>query len=143
MSQKNIELVQNAYAAFGRGDIPAVLATMAPDVTIGIVGRKQDAPFLGQHAGKEGAAEFFRQLLEAHEIHLFEPKRFLAAEEMVFIWGHYHWTMRKSGVSKDTEWLHVISMRDGKMATWRGHNDTAMLAEAYHAAPAASRSANR
>jgi ketosteroid isomerase-like protein len=69
---------------------------------------------------------------KAHEIHTFEPVRFLSAEDEVFIWGHYRWTMRQSGVSKDTEWLHVITLRDGKMTRWRGHNDTAMLAEAYH-----------
>ena len=66
-----------------------------------------------------------------------EPLRFLAAGDEVFVWGHYHWTMRKSGVSKDTEWLHVVTIRNGRMASWRGHNDTAMLAEAYHATPAA------
>ena len=50
--------------------------------------------------------------------------------------------MRSSGVSDDTEWLHVITVRDGKIAAWLGHNDTAMLAAAYHAAPAAKRAAN-
>jgi hypothetical protein len=38
----------------------------------------------------------------------------------------------RSGVSKDTEWFHVITLENGKMKHWRGHNDTAMLAEAYH-----------
>jgi uncharacterized protein len=137
MSEQNLKLVQSVYAAFGRGDIPAVIEAMAPNATIGIVGRRQDAPFLGIFDdGKPGAAEFFKQLAEAHEFHTFEPLRYLAAEDKVFIWGRYRWTMRKSGVSKESEWLHEITLRDGKMTTWRGHNDTAMLAEAYHAAPA-------
>ncbi|MBY0532630.1 MAG: nuclear transport factor 2 family protein [Xanthobacteraceae bacterium] len=136
MSNANLKVVQDAYAAFGRGDIPAVIANMTEDATIGIVGRAQDAPLFGIHKGHAGAAEFFKQLMDAHEISMFEPLRFLAAEDMVFVWGHYTWTMRKSGVSKTSEWLHAISLKNGKMATWRGHNDTAMLAEAYHAAPA-------
>jgi hypothetical protein len=135
MSAANLNLVQNAYAAFGRGDLPAILDMMTPDTAIGIVGRKQDAPFFGMHGGKAGVAEFFKLLDEAHAISKFEPQRFLAAEEMVFVWGHYVWTMRNSGVSDDTEWLHVITVRDGKIAMWRGHNDTAMLAAAYHGAP--------
>ena len=141
MSETNIKVVQNAYAAFGKGDIPTILDMMTPDVTIGIVGRKEEAPFLGMHSGKTGVGEFFRQLGEAHEIHTFEPQRFLAAEDKVFIWGHYRWTMRKSGVSRDTEWLHVITVRDGKLSSWLGHNDTAMLASAYHAAPVAKHAA--
>jgi uncharacterized protein len=142
MSSANIKLVQDAYAAFGAGDIPKILEMMTPDVTIGIVGRKEDAPFLGMHNGKTGVADFFRLLGEAHEIQKFEPLRFAAAEDKVFIWGHYQWTMRKSGVSKDSEWLHVLTVRDGKLAAWLGHNDTAMLAAAYHAAPVARRATN-
>jgi len=135
MIEPNAKLVQDAYAAFGRGDIPAVLAMMTPDVTIGIVGRRSDAPFLGLFSGLEGAGEFFSALDAAHEISAFEPLRFAAAEDMVFIWGRYRWRMRRSGVADETEWLHVITIRDGKLAKWLGHNDTAMLAQAYHAAP--------
>jgi ketosteroid isomerase-like protein len=139
MTDTNIKLAKDAYAAFAKGDIPQILELLTADVTFGIVGRKEDAPFLGIHSGKAGAAEFFRLLNEAHEIHTFEPMRFMAAEDKVFIWGHYHWTMRKSGVSKDTEWLHIFTIRDGKCSAWHGHNDTAMLAAAYHAAPLAKR----
>jgi ketosteroid isomerase-like protein len=141
MRATNLEMVKQTYAAFARGDVAAVLEMFAPDASIGIVGRRQDAPFLGIHSGKDGVREFFKQLGEAHEIHTFEPVRFLAADDEVFVWGHYHWTMRNSGVSKDTEWFHVLTWQDGKVVKWRGHNDTAMLAEAYHGAPIVARSA--
>ena len=136
MSDANIKLVQDAYATFGRGNIPAVLDMMSEDATIGIVGRRQDAPFFGMHSGRNGAMEFFKELDQAHAISMFEPMRFLAAEDKVFVWGRYTWTMRGSGVSDTTEWLHVLTVRDGRIRAWIGHNDTAMLAAAYHAAPA-------
>jgi ketosteroid isomerase-like protein len=140
MNDANIKVVQDAYAAFGRGDLPAVLGMFTPDGSIGIVGRQQDAPFFGMFSGKN-IPEFYKQLDAAHAISMLEPLRFLAAEEKVFVWGHYSWTMRKSGVSDTTHWFHEITVRDGKIAEWRGHNDTAMLAAAYHAAPA-KRAAN-
>jgi uncharacterized protein len=130
--QANVRVAQDAYAAFGRGDLPAILALMTPNAVIGIVGRKEDAPFLGMNEGPGGVGEFFQQLGAAHEIHTFEPYRFLGAEEKVFVWGRYRWTMRKSGVSRQSEWLHVLSVEDGKIRSWHGHNDTAMLAAAYH-----------
>lgn len=142
MNDANIKVVKDGYAAFVKGDVAAVLEMMTPDVRIGIVGRREDAPFLGFFDGKDGAAEFFRQLHEAQEIHRFEPQRYVAAEDMVFVWGHYHWTMRKSGVSKDTQWMHVWTIRDGKCASLHGHNDTAMLASAYHATAADKRAVN-
>jgi ketosteroid isomerase-like protein len=141
MSNANIKLVQDAYAAFGKGDIAACVGMFAPDGAIGIVGRRRDAPFFGMFAGKD-IPEFFRQLDEAHAISKFEPLRFLAAEEKVFVWGLYAWTMRKSGASDTTRWFHEITVRDGKISEWLGHNDTAMLAAAYHAVPAAKAAAN-
>jgi ketosteroid isomerase-like protein len=135
----NIDLVERTYAAFGRQDMATILANMTPDVTIGIVGRKEDAPFLGMHVGYEGVGAFFQGLGEAHEIHMLEPLRMVAAEDKVFVWGHYRWTMRRSGVAKHSTWLHELTVRDGKICSWLGHNDTAMLASAYHAAPMATR----
>jgi ketosteroid isomerase-like protein len=141
MSNANIKVVQDAYNAFGRGDLPAVLNAMSEDVSIGIVGRAQDAPLFGIHHGQAGAAEFFRLLNEAHEISHFEPQKFIAADDLVFVWGRYTWTMRLSGVSATSEWLHVLTIWDGRISIWRGHNDTAMLAEAYHATPTAKQAA--
>ena len=133
MSKTNIEQVQNAYAAFGRGDIPTVIEMMTS--RSGSSAARRTRPSWACTAAGPGPRSSDRQLADAHEIHTFEPRSFLAAEDEVFVWGHYRWTMRQSGVSKDTEWLHVITMRDGKLAVWRGHNDTAMLTEAYHGRP--------
>jgi uncharacterized protein len=141
MSNDNVKLVQEGYAAFGRGDIPFVLDRMTSDVTMGIVGRPEDLELFGIRAGKAGAQEFFRLLNETHEIHTFVPDRFLGAEDKVFVWGHYSWTMRRSGVSKESSWLHELTIRDGMICAWHGHNDTAMLMAAYHGQPA-KRAAN-
>jgi ketosteroid isomerase-like protein len=141
MSDANIKTIQDIYAAFGRRDIPTVLEALAPDVSWGIVGREADVPFAGVRQGKAGAGEFFRLLAETQEISRFEPQKFMAAGDTVFAWGRYDWTMRRSGVAGVSEWLHVFTIRDGKVVAWRGHQDTAMLADAYHAAPAGKRAA--
>jgi ketosteroid isomerase-like protein len=64
VSNANSKLVQDPYAAFGRGEIPAVLEMMTPDVRMGIVGRIEDAPFLGIHQGKADATELLARLVE-------------------------------------------------------------------------------
>ena len=61
----NIDLVRNAYAAFGRQDMPGLLGMMTDDVTIGIVGRKEDAPFLGMQHGHAGVGVATALLLDA------------------------------------------------------------------------------
>lgn len=135
-STSNLTLIQDLYGAFGRGDLPAVLDALTPDVTWGMVGRTEDFPMAGIRNGKAGAAEFFKVMHEVKDMTNFHIDRFLAAEDVVFAWGGYDWTMRRNCVQGKSEFLHVYTLRDGKILSWRGHQDTAKLAAAYAAAPA-------
>ncbi len=138
MSNANIELIKNLYAAFGRGDIQAVFDTVTPDVSWGMVGRPQDVPWAGIRTGRAGVGEFFRLLNETKEMRNFEPQKFVAGDDMVFVWGHYDWAMRASGASGASDFLHIYTIDNGRISSWRGHQDTAALAAAHHAAPQGS-----
>jgi uncharacterized protein len=57
----NVETVQEIYAAFGRGDLPAMLDRMADDVVLdGWDDNAQAAgvPWLAERRGHDGVAEF-------------------------------------------------------------------------------------
>ena len=56
MTDQKIETVQSAYAAFGRGDIPAALATMAFDVEF-VESEARGIPTRGTHIGPQQVAE--------------------------------------------------------------------------------------
>jgi ketosteroid isomerase-like protein len=127
----NIGLVQSLYAAFMRGDIDSILAVATPDVTIGLDGRPQDVPMLGRHKGHAGLRDFFRILAETHDITSFTPEEFYSDADKVFVLGRYRWTMKPSGRSGESEWVHVWTIRNGKVAVCRSLNDTALLAEAW------------
>jgi ketosteroid isomerase-like protein len=127
----NINLTQSLYAAFGRGDISTIVAATAPDVVWGLDGRPQDVPMLGQHKGHAGVQRFFKVLAETHDITSFTPQEFYADGDKVFVTGLYSWVMKPSGRSGESEWLHVWTICNGKVAAMRSLNDTALLAEAY------------
>lgn len=133
MSDAKIKMLQDAFAAFGRGDLQPVFDLMTPDVTWGMVGREEDVPFLGIRSGKDGAGAFFKLLNETTEITVYEPQTFLAADDKVFVWGHVASTMRHNGVPIENDWLHVYTFRDGKICEFRGYSDTALQAAAYNA----------
>ena len=57
----NIPAVQEIYAAFGRGDVPAILARLAPDVVFD-PDFDGTAPWLTRREGRAGVAEFFADL---------------------------------------------------------------------------------
>jgi ketosteroid isomerase-like protein len=51
--EKNVELVQDIYAAIGRSDMPAVLGRMAEDIEIHLPG-PSEIPFAGTYLGHDG-----------------------------------------------------------------------------------------
>ena len=48
----------------------------------------------------------------------------------VFVRGHYAWTMRKTGKPVSSEWLHMFTVREGKLLGFEEFTDTAQFAEA-------------
>ena len=131
MSAANITLVQSLYAAFGRGDIATIVGAMAPDATWEVVGNPKDHPALGLRKGPKGVQEFFRTIADSQDVVSFTPRDAHAAGDMVFSFGHYAWKMRKTGKPVASDWVHVFTIKNGKVTAFREFTDTAQFAEAY------------
>lgn len=63
--KKLTETVQGIYAAFGRGDIPAILETLAEDVDWEYAWASSEVPWLEPRRGRAAVAGFF-QAVGAH-----------------------------------------------------------------------------
>ena len=131
MSNGNIAVVQSLYAAFGRGDIASLVGAMAADVTWEVVGRTKDYPLLGLRKGHDGVREFFRLIGELQEVVAFAPRDFHASGDLVFVLGSEGWKLPKTGKPVDTEWVHVFTIKGGKVTAFREFTDTAQFADAY------------
>jgi uncharacterized protein len=118
-----LTLVQTAYAAFGRGDIPALLDLLADDVEWRFVGDRA-APYTGTVRGRAQVAEWFGAVVAADDIQAFEPREFLAGPGHVTVVGWERTITRPSGGSFDTLWVHVWQARDGRLARFLGIYDT-------------------
>ncbi|PWU02178.1 MAG: ketosteroid isomerase [Terriglobia bacterium] len=136
--QGNIQIVQEAYSAFSRGDIPGLLATLTEDVTWTMPG-EPEIPFAGKRSGKAGAAEFFRRLNESDEVLNFEPREFFANGDKVVVLGLYRARARATGKIVENDWAHVFGLRSGKISSWIEYCDTASVASAYRQESAAAR----
>jgi ketosteroid isomerase-like protein len=124
----NIAHVQSLYAAFGRGDIAALLAGCASDIDWQTVGRPEDFPTIGPRKGTKAVEEFFRLVAEHEEFSDFSPREFYAAEDKVFVLGSYTLTVKASRTPVSAEWVHVFTVKDGKVTRFREHTDTAQFA---------------
>jgi ketosteroid isomerase-like protein len=131
MSNANVTLVQSLYAAFGRGDIATIVKALTPDVTWESVGRPSDFPTLGLRRGQPEVQQFFELVGQHLDFSDFSPKEFFAADDRVFVLGHYAMAVKKTGRKADSDWVHVFTVRGGKVTGLREFTDTAKFAEAY------------
>ena len=132
-AQDALDVVQDVYGAFGRGDIPGLLAMLTEDVAWGVEGRAQDYPTFGARQGRQGALEFFQAMGGTEDISRFEPQAFHAAGDTVAVEGRIAVTLKTNGKSLDYAWLHLFTVRDGKIARFKEFYDTAQVVEAYRA----------
>jgi ketosteroid isomerase-like protein len=131
MSNANITFIQSMYTAFSKGDIATIIANVTPDVDWRVNGSRQDFPTMGDWRGAAEVQKFFAAISQHQESREFTPKEFFAADDHVFVIGHYDWKIRKTGRTAASDWVHIFTIRDGKVVKFREFNDTAKFAEAY------------
>ena len=121
----NASTVRELYEAFGRGDIPAILAKLDDNVEWEYGAAPHEVPWLQPRRGRNGAGEFF-QSLAALEFHSFIPKAILAGENVVVALIDLSFTVKKTGkkVVEEDE-AHVWRFNDaGKVVRFRHCADT-------------------
>lgn len=128
---ENIQVVQDLYAAFGRGDVPGVLELLAEDVDWFFNGRSQDIPFAGRWQGREEMMDFFRTVGETCEVLAFGPNEVITLGEHVLSLGHERVRVRATGREFETDWAHLFTVQDGQVVRLREFYDTAVMAQAF------------
>ena len=129
---RNTTVVQDAYAAFGRGDIQTLLSTLADDIVwMPVYGAGSHVPTAGERRGKAAVAEFFKQVAETTDFVSFEPKEFVAQGDKVVALGSYSAKMKPSGQNYSSDWVMLFTVRNGKVTAFREFSDSAQLVRAY------------
>ena len=111
---ESLDLIQKAYACFGRGDIPALLAMMAPDVEWQFHG-DHGAPYTGLAIGPAQVGQWFGQVAQCDDIQQFEPREFLAGIDHVTVIGHERTIAKASGRTFESPWIHIWQIRNGRI----------------------------
>ena len=120
------EVVQQAYAAFGRRDIPGILALLTDDVDWQFhASPSTGIPYGGKFTGKKDVEAWFVTLAQNDDIQQFEPREFLAGPDHVTVLGWERVKPLPNGTPFDGEWVHVFTLKGGKISRWIGTADTA------------------
>jgi ketosteroid isomerase-like protein len=138
--QQNTELVQQAYAAYGRGAVDDVLACMAADIDWEIPAVPALA-FTGKRQGRDQVAQYFQLAAEQQAVREFTPREFIAGGDKVVVLGHGAWTARETGQDFESDWVHVFTVKDGRIVAFREFMDAHVAVEAFQCFPLGSKAA--
>jgi ketosteroid isomerase-like protein len=131
--QENVQVVQAMYAAFKRGDVPAVLDRLAEDIEWRIAG-PSELPYAGLHRGRDEVAKFFETFGQASEFEVFEPQEYFSRGDKVVVLGHERQRVKATGRVVETEWAMVFTLSGGKIARFHNFVDTHAVAAAHRPA---------
>ena len=129
-----IDTVQAAYAAFGRGDIPALLDLVSDDIEWTFDGSTGDA-YMRTARGKDDVMRWFGEVLAIDGIQVFEPRRMLAGPDHVTVIGWERTQALPAGGTWETNWIHIWQLREGRLSSFFGMFDTAAAAKARASGP--------
>ena len=129
--QDNVQLVQQAYAAFGRADIDGILQTLSESIDWFIPGPADVVPFVGRRHGPQEVAAFFAALASTQTAERFEPLEFIASGNRVVVLGTQRWHVHATGRTYDDDWVHLFTIERGKIATFVEYHDTEAEAAAH------------
>jgi ketosteroid isomerase-like protein len=121
----NIKTVTEIYGAFGRGDAAAILDMVTGDVDWATETASSAAPWFGVRHGKDAVAAFFSDFGSAIEVEEFTPVSFAANETDVLTVVRFSGKSRATGKTAEMNLHHFFRFRDGKVAYYRGTEDTA------------------
>jgi uncharacterized protein len=124
--QQNLDVVRSIYAAFGRGDLEAILAPLDPQVSWRTPGGL-DLPTAGLRQGIPAVREFFGLLMNTLDITDFQPRDFLAADDKVVVLGTSREGPKGSGRLVDFRWVHVFTFRNGRIVAFEEPADVSEL----------------
>ena len=114
------QFIQDVYAAFGRGDLPYILAACAEDVDWRALA-PTGAPYCGHFKGRDGAKRFFEAFLSTMKLTKFEPRQFFESGG----------TVLPTGRTTEYDWVHVFVVKAGKVAAFTEFSDAATLDAAF------------
>ena len=129
--QENVQIVKDAFAAIGRGDMQGLLALSAEGIEWIIPG---GWPLAGTHRGHAGLENLLQKANETVETSYPEPPEFIAQGDRVLVVGFTRGRVKATNRTFEDHWVFAFTIRNGKVTNIREYIDTLALAWGFEMA---------
>lgn len=121
MSTPHIATVQSIYEAFGRGDVPTLLAHLASDIEWEYGAAPNDVPWLQRRRGHAGFVGFLESLAGNLQLTRFQPTELLAGQDKVVVLLTIEGVVPRTGRTiAEVDEVHIWHFGpDGKVSRFR------------------------
>jgi ketosteroid isomerase-like protein len=120
----NVALVEQAYDAFGRGDVETVLGLFSENIEWYEAENSPFWPGRAFHGPQEIVQEVFARLGAETTDFRISISRTLGCGETVLVEGRYSGTWNANGTSFDLQMAHIWDFENGKAVRWQQYTDT-------------------
>lgn len=128
--QSHVALTKQLYAFFSKKDIASILTLLTDDIEWG----EPENPFNpagGTRKGHQGFLEWISIGKNEEEVLVLEPTRFLYDHSAVAVIGFMKCKAKSTGKVYDSDFVHLIVIRDGKICKFQEFFDTYLAGEAF------------
>jgi ketosteroid isomerase-like protein len=127
-SQSNGQRIRSLYDAFGRGDIPTVLASFDPNIVwveADNINYADRSPYRGPQAVADG---IFARIGQDWQDFRVNVEQIIDGGDTVATLGRYTATNKSTGKPLNAQFVHVWWLREGKIVRFQQYTDTAQFA---------------
>lgn len=125
------EVTAAFYELFGAGKIEEMLQRFVGADSVLDNPLPDPIPFGGRYVGAPGFLKYAQEIFAGIQVELFEIDEVIAREDRVVVLGRETSRSLKTGKRYSMSWVHVLTVRDGRIVLLREYNDTAAMAAAF------------
>jgi ketosteroid isomerase-like protein len=129
MSEEQLNLIREAYAAFRRRDIAGILARLHPEIEIY---QSETLPWGGRYRGQAQVQEYFHKIDEQLDTAV-QPEEIFEAGDHVVVLGRTQGRARSSGQPFAVRIVHLWTFRAGQVVRFEAYIDTPAMLQALGA----------
>ncbi|MCB1218882.1 nuclear transport factor 2 family protein [bacterium] len=120
----NMDAIGAMFAAFGAGDMDAMLAAMTEDITWEVNGSSADLPLHGTWQGHDGVLAWMEAFDSRIEVMDFAVDGMWADGDVVFVLVHNSGRVKSTGVVVEQQELMMFWLVEGKVSRMLDFDDS-------------------